>query len=190
VLDDFRLSADRIEPTTRGEWIMSKKKHQQGAGTSNSSSSSTGTGKKREVKSFVERLIVKADVIYARATEIALACEKRGVPSDVIRNAKEFIPLAETYRERFFALRTSGPDGTPWAPAAKGAVPQIKEGDKVAFKAEFRSKYAYIPGVENDTAVFVASKILPRGKRDIEVLLKDSEGHPYGYSLGSQLEHR
>jgi hypothetical protein len=172
---------------------MSKgKKHQQGvgSGSSGSSSAATGTGKKRAVKSFVERLIAKANVICARATELALVCEKRGVPLDVTKNAKEFLPLAEVYRERFFSLRTAGPDGTSWVPSGKGAATQIKEGDLVAFRSEFRVKYAYIPGVEDDTAVFCATKILPRGKRDIEVLLRDAEGKAYGYALGSQLELR
>lgn len=141
----------------------SKKSSGDGAGT-------TGPRKQRVTKPFVDRLIAKAEVIFSRSAEIALACEKRGVSREIVDDARVFLAAAETYREIFFGLRTSG-----WEPARKSVSVEIKKGDKVrvSSKPEILARYSYLPG--GATTELVAKEVVARGK-SAEVLVATAAG--------------
>jgi len=122
--------------------------------------------KARAVKPFVERLIDKAEVIFARGSEIALACEKRGVPREVTTVAKDFLGLVEKFREAFFGLRTSG-----WVPVKKASSQgPLAIGDKVTIvdQPEIRARYSYLPG--GPEIEMEVKAMIPRGK-SFEVLV-------------------
>jgi len=144
---------------------MGKNKKRGSDGSSGSAGGATAR-KARVVKPFVERLIDKSEVIFARGSEIALACEKRGVPREVTTVAKDFLGFAEKFREAFFGLRTSG-----WVPVKKASSQgPLAIGDKVTIvdQPEIRARYSYLPGgAEIEMAV---KDMIPRGK-SFEVLV-------------------
>ena len=165
---------------------MSKKKSKgkgqgQSEGGSEASQAETTTRKSRVVKSLVERLVVKAEVIVAKAHEVAVAAAKRGVPEITAKLTREFVPLAEAYRAAFHELRTSG-----WAPSAQAETILIEEGSKVSIKPESKSMYAYIPGILDGTAKLVVVKVLQSGKR-VQALVTTEDGQPCGYIPRSHL---
>jgi len=161
---------------------MSKKKGKsKGEGGSEASPTGTTTRKPRVVKSFVERLIDKAQNIYTKASEVAQAAEKRGVPAATVHIAKEFVGLASHYRDTVVALRTSG-----WTPLTKAISIVIEVGSKVAIATESLATYSYIPGVTDGTAKLVVSAVIQQGKR-VQALVTTEDGQPCGYIPRSHL---
>jgi hypothetical protein len=130
---------------------------------------------------FIERLIGAADTIHAKATMLAAECVKKGVPEETTQVARDFIPLAEKYREVFFGLKESG-----WAPPAKASQVTISEGDKIAIRPEAQGLYDYIHNVDGSPIKLVAGQVTVSGKR-VQVLLLGEDGHPYGRATRSHL---
>jgi hypothetical protein len=130
---------------------------------------------------FIERLIAAADAIYAKATMAAEMCVKKGVPEETTQVARDFIPVAEKYREVFFQLKNSG-----WTPPANAAQITIAEGDKIAIRQEAMADYDYIPGLAEGKTKLVAGPITVAGKH-VKVLLLGEDGHPYGRATRSHL---
>jgi len=170
---------------------MSKRnRSNRSSGSSNSSSSSdssastTSVRKPRVHRTFIERLVAKAEDMYTTGTEIAKMIGGRGAPTDIETVAREFVPILEKYRERFFALRSSG-----WAPPETGAKIEIKEGDTVTIAKSAIAKYDFIEGLAEGRTKLVAVKFVPRGEgKIVDVLVKDAvTGAPYGLILKSIL---
>ena len=130
-------------------------------------------GRKPRVKrSFVERLVGKAEDVFTMASEIAHDAEKRGAPDGVVQVMKGFVGLAEKYREEIFGLRNSG-----WAPADKAVKINLKEGVKVQIDPKFKDHYDYIPGLQQ---LLTISKVISAGKRTQYLVLAE-DGTPCGY---------
>lgn len=163
---------------------MSKGKNRnsnKGEGSAASAGSASGARKPRAKRSFVERMVDKAEVIFAKASEVALASEKRGVPTATVLIAKEFVTLAEKYREAFFELRASS-----WTPPTKAISIAIEVGSRVAIAPASLATYSYIPGVTDNTAKLVVSAVLQQGKR-VQALVTTEDGQPCGYIPRSHL---
>lgn len=143
--------------------------------------SASGGRKPRVQRSFVERLVDKAETIFTKASEVALMSEKRGVPTATVTIAKEFVTLTEKYREAFYLLRASA-----WTPPAKASSIPIAAGAKVAIAPANVATYNYIPGVTDNTARLVVTAVLQQGKR-VQVLVTTEEGQPCGYIPRSHL---
>lgn len=133
---------------------------------------------------FIERLIGAADTIHAKATMLAAECVRKGVPEETTQVARDFIPVAEKYREVFFGLKASG-----WAPPANASQVTIAEGDKIAIRQEALADYDYIPGLAEGTTKLIAGPITVAGKH-VKVLLLGEDGHPYGRATRSHLQLR
>ena len=151
--------------------------------TAETASAVTASKTSRTVKPFIERLINKAMMIHVKAAEIAKAAEKRGAPAETTMLAKEFVDLAETYRDAIVGLRASG-----WTPSDSSILPSITESSKVSIKSESKSLYDYIPGVVDGTAKLVAIKVIEHGMgRMVQVLVATEEGTSCGYIPRSHL---
>ena len=136
-------------------------------------------------RSFIERLLAKADSMFASGTELAKMLQDRMAPDEITHKAAEFIPVLERYREMFFALRDSG-----WVPAEKSHRKDFQEGDRVAIVKAHLPRYDFIPGLVEGVTKLVASKFVPRGEggKYVDVLVKDAvTGATYGLVPKSQL---
>lgn len=129
---------------------MSKKKRNNPDG----SQAQTVSSRKKMVKPFVDQMVDKADVIFAKSNEILVRLEKRGAPSEVLAKVRGFVPRVEEYREVLFGLRDSG-----WQPSAKAEPAKIEPGDRVAIKEEHRDAYSYIRGVSEGTVALRAISV-------------------------------
>ena len=135
--------------------------------------------------SFIERLIAAADTVHAKASMVVEMCVKKGVPEETTQVARDFIPVAEKYREVFFGLKNSG-----WNPPAKASLVTIAEGDKIAIRPEAMAEYDYIVGLAEGTTKLVAGPVTVSGKRVQVLLLNELNGHPYGRATRSHLQLR
>lgn len=160
---------------------MSKGKNRNSNKGEGGTASASGGRKPRVQRSFVERLVDKAETIFTKASEVALMSEKRGVPTATVTIAKEFVTLTEKYREAFYLLRASA-----WTPPAKASSIPIAAGAKVAIAPGSLATYSYIPGVTDGTARLVVTAVLQQGKR-VQVLVTTEEGQPCGYIPRSHL---
>lgn len=146
------------------------------------SSASTPTRKPRVHRTFIERLLGKADVMYSTGTDIAKMIGSRAAPTDIVVVAQDFVGILEKYRERFFALRDSG-----WSPP-EAAKTDIQEGDTVTIAKKFLARYDYIEGLAEGRTKLVAAKFTPKGSKGIDVLVKDAAtSAPYGLIPKSHL---
>ena len=159
---------------------MSKnKKSKDKSGADGSGTPAPSGGRKPRVKrSFVERLVGKAEDVFTLTSEVAHDAEKRGAPDGVVQVMKEFVGLAEKYREAIFDLRNSG-----WAPADKSVKINLKEGVKVQIDPKFKDHYDYIPGLQQ---LLTISKVILAGKRTQYLVLAE-DGTPCGYVPKSHL---
>ena len=136
-------------------------------------------------KTFIERLLAKADSVFATGSELARMLQDRMAPGDVASKAQEFIPVLEKYREMFFGLRDSG-----WVPAEKSHKKDFKEGDRVMIVKEHLHRYDFISGLSEGATKLVAAKFVPRGEgaKYVDVLVQDAaSGATYGLVPKSQL---
>ena len=151
-----------------------------------SAGSSGVAGRKVGVhKTFIERLVFKADSMFSLGTELARMLQDRMAPGDVASKAQEFIPVLEKYREMFFGLRDSG-----WVPAEKSHKKDFKEGDRVMIVKEHLHRYDFISGLSEGVTKLVAAKFVPRGEgaKYVDVLVQDAvTGAAYGLIPKSQL---
>ena len=133
---------------------------------------------------LAERLLDKAEKVFAYAASVADITTKRGAPADVAAAAKEFVAQTETWREKFFGLKSSG-----WVPSKSAAKSALSEGDEVSIVAEQREIYAYIPGLLEGTIKLFAGTILLGAKgKPTRVLVKSAEGQVYGFVPNTHLE--
>ena len=148
------------------------------SGSSSDSDASAGTpARKPHIRrTYIERLLGKAETLYSTGADIAKMINGRGAPAEIVTVAQEFVGVLEKYRERFFALRNSG-----WSPPESASKVEIKEGDTVSIKKKFLPKYDYIEGLSEGRTKLVAAKFTPKGGKGIDVLVKDAAtGAPYG----------
>ena len=162
---------------------MSKGKRNAGSGGTPLSPSSS-VGRRIGVrKTFIERLLAKADSMFSMGTDLAQMLQDRRAPGEVSGKALEFIPVLEKYREMFFGLRDSG-----WVPAEKSLKKDFQEGDRVMIVKDHIPRYEYIPGLSEGTTQLVAAKFIPRGGKYVDVLVKDAAtGAAYGLVPKGQL---
>ena len=159
-----------------------KKGNKDKSGVDSSGTPASSGGRKPRVKrSFVERLVGKAEDVFTLTSEVACDAEKRGAPDGTVRVMKEFVGLAEKYREEIFSLRNSG-----WAPADKSVKIDLKEGTKVQIDPKFKDRYAYISGLQQ---LLTISKVILAGKRTQYLVLAE-DGTPCGYVPKSHLLSR
>jgi hypothetical protein len=136
-------------------------------------------------KTFLERLVFKADSMYSLGAELAKLLQYRSAPEEVVQIAREFVLVLEKYRERIFALRDSG-----WAPSEKASKVDFQEGDRVSVLKAHLSRYDFIPGLAEGSTKLMAAKFISRGKsaKFVDVLVSDaSTGATYGLIPKSQL---
>lgn len=167
---------------------MSKGKKNRSSGENGAASAgSSGSAARRPMvrKTFLERLVSKVDSMYSLGTELAKLLQDRSAPEEVTQIARDFVPVLEKYRERFFALRDSG-----WTPAERAPKVDFKEGDRVTVIKAHLPRYDFITGLADGTTKLVAAKFVNRGEsaRVIDVLVKDAAtGATYGLIPKSQL---
>jgi len=167
---------------------MSKGKKNSSRGENGGASSSvSGSVARRPMvrKTFLERLVLKADSMFSLGTELAKLLQDRSAPDEIVQIARDFVPVLEKYRERFFALRDSG-----WSPAERAPKVDFQEGDRVAVLKAHLPRYDYIVGLTDGTTKLVAAKFISRGEsaKVIDVLVKDAAtGAAYGLIPKSQL---
>jgi hypothetical protein len=136
-------------------------------------------------KTFIERLLAKADSMVSTGTELAQMLQDRIAPSGIHDKALEFVPVLEKYREMFFALRDSG-----WVPPEKAPMKDFKEGDRVAIVKAHLPRYDFISGLAEGVTKLEVAKFVPRGEgaKYVDVLVKDAvTGATYGLVPKSQL---
>jgi hypothetical protein len=149
-----------------------------GSSSSPGSSSSSGPSTRKPMvrRTYIERLLGKAEAMYSIGTDIAKMISGRGAPADIVTVAQEFVGVLEKYRRRFLALRDSG-----WLPPEPASKAEIKEGDAVSIAKKFLPKYDYIEGLAEGRTKLVAAKLTPKGGKGIDVLVKDAATNaPYG----------
>ena len=167
---------------------MSKGKKNSSRGENGGASSSvSGSVARRPMvrKTFLERLVLKADSMYSLGTELAKMLLDRGAPDDVTQKSHDFVPALEKYRELFFALRDSG-----WTPPEKAPKKDFQEGDRVMVTKLHLSRYDFIAGRADGTTKLVAAKFVSRGEstKFVDVLVKDAiTDATYGLIPKSQL---
>ena len=160
---------------------MSKGKKSPGRGENGGASAgSAGPAARRPAirKTFLERLVFKADSMYTYGAELAKMLLDRGAPDEITQKSHDFLPALEKYRELFFALRDSG-----WAPAEKAPAKGFQEGDRVAVIKAHLPRYDFIAGLAEGTTKLAASKFVARGKsvKVYDVLVTDAiTGVSYG----------
>lgn len=144
---------------------------------------STSTRKPMVRRTFIQRVLARAEIMYSTGADIAKMIAGRGAPDGIETVAQEFVTILEKYRERFFALRDSG-----WAPPEAASKADIKEGDTVTIAKKFLAKYDYIEGLAEGRTKLVAAKFTPKGAKGTEVLVKDAAtSAPYGLIPKSHL---
>jgi hypothetical protein len=151
------------------------------------SSSAPGSAARRPVvrKTFLEQLVFKADSMHALGAELAKRLQDRSAPDEIIQMSRDFVPVLEKYRERFFALRDSG-----WIPAERAPKVDFQEGDRVAVVKAHWPRYDFISGMAEGATKLEAEKFVRRGKsaKVIDVLVKDAvTGVTYGLIPKSHL---
>ena len=166
---------------------MSKKKSRSSGENGAASAGSSGSVARRAGvrKTFIERLVFKADAMFSLGTELAKMLLDRGAPDEFTQKSHDFVPALEKYREMFFTLRDSG-----WVPAEKAPKVDFKEGDRVTVIKAHLPRYDFIIGLSDGTTKLVAAKFVNRGEsaRVIDVLVKDAvTGVTYGLIPKSQL---
>jgi len=167
---------------------MSKGKRSSGRGAdAGASSASSGLSVRKTAirKTFLERLVFKADSMYTYGAELAKMLLDRGAPDEITQKSHDFLPALEKYRELFFVLRDSG-----WAPAEKALAKGFQEGEQVTIARKHLARYDFIAGLAEGTTKLVAAKFVNRGEssRYVDVLVKDAvTGATYGLIPKSQL---
>jgi hypothetical protein len=152
-------------------------------GSASAGSSGLAVRRSPNRKTFIERLLAKADSMFSMGTDLAQMLQDRRAPGEVSGKALEFIPVLEKYREMFFGLRDSG-----WVPAEKSLKKDFQEGDRVMIVKDHIPRYEYIPGLSEGTTQLVAAKFIPRGGKYVDVLVKDAAtGAAYGLVPKGQL---
>ena len=153
-----------------------KSRSENGSASAGSSGSTIRRSPNR--KTFLERLVFKADSMYTYGAELAKMLLDRGAPDEITQKSHDFLPALEKYRELFFALRDSG-----WAPAEKAPAKGFQEGDRVAVIKAHLPRYDFIAGLAEGTTKLAASKFVARGKsvKVYDVLVTDAiTGVSYG----------
>ena len=167
---------------------MSKGKRNSGRGENGGTSAgSAGSAVRRPMirKTFLERLVFKADSMYTHGAELAKMLLDRGAPDEITQKTHDFLPALEKYRELFFALRDSG-----WVPAEKAPAKGFHEGDRVMVIGKHLPRYDFIAGLAEGTTKLVAAKFVNRGEsaKVVDVLVTDAvTGATYGLIPKSQL---
>ena len=171
---------------------MSKKNKGRSAATSGSSDASETSSPKRSGAPraprgpLAERLAFKADKVHSLASEIAKVMESRGAPKDNCDAAKAFLGQVEEWREKIFALKSSG-----WEPSSKSVKVAIVEGDPIQIMSEHLARYGFIDGLVEGRVQLVAGSVVEVSRFQIDVMLKDAEtGKFYGYAPRKFLERR
>ena len=165
---------------------MSKGRKSRSENGSASAGSSGSTVRRSPIrKTFIERLLAKADSMFSTGTELSKMLLDRGAPDEITQKSHDFVPVLEKYREMFFVLRDSG-----WVPPEKAPMNDFKEGDRVAIVKAHLPRYDFISGLAEGVTKLVASKFVPRGAggKYVDVLVKDAvTGATYGLIPKSQL---
>jgi hypothetical protein len=161
---------------------MSKDKRSSGRGVDAGASSAALSGpsiRKTAIrKTFLERLVFKADSMYTYGAELAKMLLDRGAPDEITQKSHDFLPALEKYRELFFALRDSG-----WAPAEKAPAKGFQEGDRVAVIKAHLPRYDFIAGLADGSTKLTAMRFIARGKsaKVYDVVVTDATtGVSYG----------
>ena len=182
------VSFSSVNPSSQKEISMSKGRKNASRGADGGAlSSSPGSAVRRPMvrKTVIERLVLKADSMFSLGTEVAKLLQDRSAPDEIVHIAREFVPILEKYRERFFALRDSG-----WVPAEKAPKKDFQAGDRVSVLKAYLPRYDFIAGLAEGTTKLVAERFVSRGKSEkfADVVVKDADtGVVYGLIPKSHL---